>query len=950
MQDSDDYFGDDDGFIDESILAAAAAEAETQYFETQPQLRRSLPDPAPPPPPPKRQKLSTGWVGQSTRATSFEDDLPEISVQRAGIYGLESSRGSGLVKELPIADGSNAAYARKDGRPSAPNSLQPHNAKSNEPPAKHQRQPPAGLVTPQANSRARVSREPLTVMNTSTPLHQREDLIMNAQLQKQYAEIRAALDKLKKENDEVKNSLKNAEDARWAKEGEVSILRKGIEKTAREHAAEVARMKAAREAAEAMQLQLQKEMKEEMDRWKTKLMFRQHELETSSRSSPWSTRAKKIGRPQPPTPIKITSEMQQWTRNNVAGSSVLSQATHNASSQQHKTQERELVTPRRKAYATPKNPKLKPTFPGFVNAFTSPPLARPSRPSRSRGKERERSRINEVADSDFFASPKRILPSRRYNSPLSSPPSSPPGFNRPMDPIPALDISRFLQDDGELEEQLNQVQGENEDVAMADEESEEIPEEKEEMPIEEQLEIREIDWQAEVHRIVLTHRMASSPTLTIQLLMSVSLPPSAPAEQQQRFLDLNKRLLEVFSTMVRGMNDGNHAISTVLHTLVDVSDILQAHSIFKPLSCILNLLKILALSLLTFPQLVLSRPIEYDDGSDESPRILDVLCNIVRMHFGTKEKLEEQQREHIEELAKETLGFMEVLIWSIQDEDELASRLSTIPLTPDVLSTMLSPTQRTWMLYRSTRVLALLATHSPLYKFLLVRSETDPEDPLTSGRCVVPHVEQLASHLIDEDREGEGADELREAIMTYVATLAVSHKDALTILAQSPTLFPSIVVYLSNLSTPLYEEDEVFMRSPKALERVVVQIVRTTSLLHVLVFGADPAKFIRTIIDAPQPTYHNNYQMLIVALSRLSFAEPPQDIPPHLDQYLDEIIVVARELLELICVGPELTQAWAAYQHDDEYVYKDPSARGDDHDSDEEEEARLMHAIPMDTD
>jgi hypothetical protein len=82
-------------------------------------------------------------------------------------------------------------------------------------------------------------------------------------------------------------------DVKYAKEGEVTILRKGIEKacdfaqfgnsvvlifvspqTAQDHAAQVARLKAAKEEADAKQLQLQKEMKEEMERLRTQFTFK----------------------------------------------------------------------------------------------------------------------------------------------------------------------------------------------------------------------------------------------------------------------------------------------------------------------------------------------------------------------------------------------------------------------------------------------------------------------------------------------------------------------------------------------------------------------------------------------------------------------------------------------------------------------------------------------------
>lgn len=80
--------------------------------------------------------------------------------------------------------------------------------------------------------------------------------------------------------------------ARLAKEGEVSVLRKNIEKVplaytiaifladyfpsqaAHDHSAQVAKLKAAKEEADAKQIQMQKEIKEEMERLKTQYTFK----------------------------------------------------------------------------------------------------------------------------------------------------------------------------------------------------------------------------------------------------------------------------------------------------------------------------------------------------------------------------------------------------------------------------------------------------------------------------------------------------------------------------------------------------------------------------------------------------------------------------------------------------------------------------------------------------
>ena len=53
---------------------------------------------------------------------------------------------------------------------------------------------------------------------------------------------------------------------------------------------------------------------------------------------------------------------------------------------------------------------------------------------------------------------------------------------------------------------------------------------------------------------------------------------------------------------------------------------------------------------------------------------------------------------------------------------------------------------------------------------------------------------------------------LREAVLNFVGTLAVAHSDALAILLRSHTLLPSLVAFLNDVTAPLWEEDEDFVR------------------------------------------------------------------------------------------------------------------------------------------
>lgn len=78
-------------------------------------------------------------------------------------------------------------------------------------------------------------------------------------------------------------------DQKLIKEGEASILRKNLEKvivhfyislllthkqTMQDHAAQITSFKAGKEEADTRQLQIQKEMKDEIERMKTQLLFK----------------------------------------------------------------------------------------------------------------------------------------------------------------------------------------------------------------------------------------------------------------------------------------------------------------------------------------------------------------------------------------------------------------------------------------------------------------------------------------------------------------------------------------------------------------------------------------------------------------------------------------------------------------------------------------------------
>lgn len=111
MDDSDDYFVDDI-VLDDNAIAILEQEERKHALSSQ------KPSAAATPPPAKRQKTETGWrpAPISRRADTLDelDDLPEISVQGDGTYGLHArhtAANSGIASNLSTSSRVNAAQA-----------------------------------------------------------------------------------------------------------------------------------------------------------------------------------------------------------------------------------------------------------------------------------------------------------------------------------------------------------------------------------------------------------------------------------------------------------------------------------------------------------------------------------------------------------------------------------------------------------------------------------------------------------------------------------------------------------------------------------------------------------------------------------------------------------------------------------------------------------------------
>ncbi|KAI0093343.1 hypothetical protein BDY19DRAFT_421662 [Irpex rosettiformis] len=892
MDDSDDYF--DDLVLDEGTIAALD-EAETQFAAAQP------PPAAPYLPaakkvenrPAKRQKIEHGPAVPLKRqlSTNDYDNLPEISVQGDSYYQVNvplASQRSGVVYRA--SDTQHRTSRPLQARSSSSASIGPNAAPR--PSQQPNRRAPGTVISP-------THAQP--VPNPSGPRTPQSDSV-NQKARRDAEILRVKMEELEKNQAELQRKLQEAEDARYTREGEITILRASITRTNEQHAGEVAKLQAAREAAEAAKLQLQKDQREELERLKTHYTFRQHEFETSARKPPWSV-SKKAQRIEPNTPVKMPSQMRNW--NTGSGSDLVFAETPRGP--RFGAIERPASQRLRRPTAFVELNKKKAALPGFHNSFFDTPSRSFSQRTGDKGKGKQRSSL--MNDNPFLTSHSG-----------SSPPSSPLAAHH----------GPLQEDTMEFAGPSNLSPPPSKSLPPV-EEADDVEMNMGDNDAEMQEEIEDFDppsWRAELHHVVFTHTLPPSNMPTMQTLLNASFQLNAPPEQCNMYSTICSRLLEKLGSAPLPITWEDHLLE-VANLFAGLARILNETVTLYPLSSLFGLLRILAYTIPLFTAAFLTSA-----PNNASPPILITLCDTIVTHLAVSNK--DKPSEDFATLAKELLPFIEAL--ALTAPAELVPQLSILIRGPKILSTLLDPAQPAWLVAHTARTLGILASYGNLFRALITHPLPIPNENAESTRdiSVLPHIEALSWALVDPARDGPGADQLRDQIVTFIAILALSHADALAVLLQSQMLIPSIIMYLSNETEGFWEDDEALISSPPRLNRVLQLISRTIALLYYMVFfSSEPYRLNRRLHYIPSRHFHGIGHIFNVTMGRFSFADSPCWLSDADRACYEQTVDMAKDLLELVVEGPELEDVWKAFQPDNE-----TDQNGDD---DEEREACLLH-------
>ncbi|EKM81043.1 hypothetical protein AGABI1DRAFT_127085 [Agaricus bisporus var. burnettii JB137-S8] len=837
MEDFDDYFNDD-LVLDEAALAIL--DQEEQKFLSSVRQQPTVT---------KKLKTPRGWspgIGGRAREDEF-DDLPEISVTLDGKYGF--------------TDVGSAPGPSEPSQKRRPNLPQPN----------LNRRVDAALSRPKSTSSTNVYPVQRQLpSNSNPPPLQRCSIERNSFIQnrptgypnqpgpeKQLLELQAQLQELKNENAKFQDALKEATEVRYTKEGEVAIMRKSIEKTAELHTAEIAKLKAAREEADARQKRIERQMKEETERLKTQFIFKQQELEASLRKPPMSARAVRVTKNIPETPRRVPSQITAWAT---------SQGGENTPSKISL-----LERSPRKMRETHRSPDTKRTaaLPGFQNAFMTTPLKTgPIVAAKWKGKGVERE--------DPFDVHTQVASQRAASFTASS------LFHQSVDSPGSTANSNDVPND------INQVD-EDGDVVMLEDVSEGLATEVEA--------IEPLNHKVELSRVILMHAHINANEGTFQLLTSLSFSQKLSDTQVRECTQACQAILVALSNPMDGSDYPVCALRVTKYLILILQCLVTAEPCF-PLIALLNLISFLASSLPNLASFLLSH-----DKEGKGSLLLTTICDLA-------ERLAINSSTVARDSTREMLSLLESLLCSMPDE-----AVSRFPFTPKEIHTLmafLSASRPQKLVEALSRVLMVLATHTSAYPQLSVLVENNngeyPKDsPLIHGLCIYL-LENLDGDLIRINTIHSNLI----GCLTQVSLTQIEH------LVESALVIPTLVYFVCYLATKLWNADEGSLSATQA-RTAIRSMNQGLFLLHNLVHASEPSIRLHDKLQHSSHRNLNNLvHMFTVSFGQMSYSDPPDWIDGESKAELEGLVEPARELLDLVMDGPESDSVWIAYQMEPE--------------------------------
>jgi len=383
-------------------------------------------------------------------------------------------------------------------------------------------------------------------------------------------------------------------------------------------------------------------------------------------------------------------------------------------------------------------------------------------------------------------------------------------------------------------------------------------------------------------------------------------------------------------------------LMTIVATeMVNMAELLFNCNILLPLQGLMELLRTIVVYIPIFSTSLLAA---HQKGDDTPPRIVDLFCKLLKASFDSPKQVAEiKNRMSWEALARVTLHLLAAMAWVVPEDQ--AFKLSLLARTDHLYTSLLDDGREPETMAKATHLLVVSATHAPLTRYFLSLPDVDirPIDDRPRDLKRIPLLERLNA-LVADCSSPFAKYEIIQSIMDFYTLLIINNPDGRSILLKSNTIVPSIVRYLHELTTQLWEDDERLTNSADAASKAVHMVSHALWLLHLLVFTNPPSNspalshtatapynLRHALYHAPHVHFNGVAHMFMVMIGRLSCADPPEWLEQSLQSKVDKLTDPARDLMDLVIEGPEVEVVWAAYQGEEESV------------NDEENEARTRN-------
>ncbi|KAF9012415.1 hypothetical protein BDQ17DRAFT_1405087 [Cyathus striatus] len=676
-------------------------------------------------------------------------------------------------------------------------------------------------------------------------------------LNKHLEELEQRMNELRAENEKMQLALKEATDAKLMKEGEVSVLRKNIEKSYQLHSEQIAKLKAAKEEADAKQNQLQRDMKIELQRLKTQLAFKQQEYEAMTRKPAWN-RQHKIS-PEIPETAARTSNFNDIALVN------LPPAPYMRESQNINIQR---GSPGKSSYTSPGKSKKPAVLPGFQNSFvTSTPLPQPN----FRVAKDKPPSTHEAFD----------IPSQlgfNFPSPIH------PHLSPSDDPAPLLDGDGDVVMDGEEV----QTPADNDNTLIKG--------------------AIEVDRKLELYQAILAHFLPGH-QFTLHILIGLSASDDIAPDLTQSYSSACSTLLELMVGAIESSETYESMLGPLCKILTTMISLLCCSKIGMPLISFLDLLSYLTANFHLFGLSLLDVTLS---DRDNGVNILDALFSLLQRLQTLNQPLID-----FEDLISSTICSLKVLCFS--SDAEHLNKFMCIENYPDVVLYLLHSSRTPAILSQSVSLFIALANknHESISRTLLkipdLKCSSSFKGSVDENVCI----RRMCLILVGDNPKLES---IKPPVLTFFGAVLVSCPDALNIFKKSTWIIPTLVLYLHRLSTPLWRDDESLYLTSSDTLSLVYSMTKILYLLYYLIFEEDTNINMRhKLLHTSSEIFAHISEVYIVTFSRLSFADAPDWLDESakielelLSEFLNSDI--ARELLDLVLDGPDGELAWAAYQ------------------------------------